>query len=126
MTTQKIVLDSMPDVSIVGVLPTLPDESVLVPCESTWQKAEREWALGLMATAAIRHGNWYPIDTQTFIALLEEKKAPWSIFPERVVNTIWELVDEGYMDIITVDDCDYILPKQALADELAKCGLRYA
>lgn len=124
MTDAK-VLEAIPDVAIDLPLPTgLPEGRVAMAFASPWQNAEREFVLGIMTTAAIRKGGWCVVDTETFAEILQQ--GPWKIMRQGVINATWSLFYEGYLEIVHVEDSDYIVPNRKLALALNACQLRWA
>ncbi|RJQ28107.1 hypothetical protein C4577_00135 [Candidatus Parcubacteria bacterium] len=92
---------------------------------SPWRNAEREFALGIITTVAIRKGKWCAVEASMFGEIL--KQVPFHIFPAQdTINAVWALGDEGYLEIVTVDGKDHILPNPELAEILNHCQLRYA
>lgn len=121
---QPRVLNTLPVVSIDVEFPDLEKNDVLWPVNSPWQNAEKEGVLGIIVTAAVRKGNWHPVPAQTFDDLLKE--SPWRLFSENVNNAVWAMVEEGLIEIIRVQDADYLVPTLGLAQALAQCDLRAA
>lgn len=121
---QPRVLNTLPVVSIDVEFPDLEKNDVLWPVNSPWQNAEKEGVLGIIVTAAVRKGNWHPVPAQTFGDLLKE--SPWRLFSENVNNAVWAMVEEGLIEIIRVQDADYLVPTLGLAQALAQCDLRAA
>lgn len=122
---QKKELDAVPEIKIDVELPKLPAGTVLWPFASPFRNAEKEFVLGILTTAAIRHGKWCAIDMPTFAALL--RNGPWTMFQQGVINAVWALAEEGYLEIVTVKGKgDYIVPNAKLAETLDNCTLRYA
>lgn len=111
----KKQLNALPQVVIGFPLdPTkLSKGSVILPVQSPWRNAEREFVLGILTTAAFRAGDWIPVDMPTFGKLLKE--GPWTIFAQGVINAVWSLAEEGFVDIVTVNGEDYILPLPTVA-----------
>lgn len=117
--------ESVPEVKIAAELPELPEGGVLWPFASPWRNGEREFVLGIITTAAVRRGGWQAVDMRTFAQILRE--SPFAIWQQGVINAVWELAGEEYLDVVTVEgQGDYIVPHAKLAEVLPQCTLRYA
>ncbi len=120
--TAKQILSALPEVKIGVKLPEIPDGTILLPFASPWRHAEHEFALGIITTVAIRNGKWCPVDVREFGIIMDKLHGT---HPQNIINAVWAMADEGYLDIVTVEGKDFIVPHTELAEVLGKCTLRY-
>ena len=114
-------VDTLPDVHIDVPLLDLPDGKIVWPTSSPWNNADREFALGVMTTAAVRNGKtWAPVHLRTIMEIVE--KSPWSFFRNDIVAAISELSDEGLLELVLCEGEPYVIPTQEFAQTLQKCG----
>lgn len=121
----KRTVNAVPEVNIEAELPEIPQGAVIWPFASPWRNGEREFVLGIMATAAVRNGSWQAVSVKTFADIL--RNSPFAIQQQGVINAVWALAEDSYLDVVSVEGFgDYIVPRQKFAEVLDQCTLRYA
>ena len=124
MNTKPV--SSLPDL-VQSQFPTLPelpvDAALLIPFGSKFGNYEKEVVLGVVATVAAHNKSWKPVAAREFLAVAE-KGVPPMLF-QGVINAIWQLAEEGYIEMVRCDEVDHIVPTPDFAAVLGKCNLRY-
>jgi hypothetical protein len=95
------------------VLPEIPTDTILLIIQSNWQKAEREWAAGIIITACIRAGEWKPITSSTFLSLLQNPM--FTFGAQGIINEVLAFGEEGILELEEVGDIQYIVPTPQFA-----------
>lgn len=121
----KKVMTAVPEISIKTPVPTgtVPEGRVLTAGASPLHKTEKELVVGVIVTAASRKGQWATLDTQEFFTLL--KCGPGRFMQQGVVEALFDMAAEGYIELVTVNGKDHVVPQQKLADILPDCRLAY-
>lgn len=108
-------------------LPQIPDGKVLLVFGSPMRKAEKEWVLGIIATAAIREGKWIPVDTTTFLGVIKQMdNIVVTASTQNIVNAVWEMAEKRLLEVIRFEEKDYLVPSPELSHMLRKSQLRHS
>lgn len=124
---QKKVVDALPvldpalDPDVTEA--SLPEGSALVVFDSPLRNAEKEWVLGIVATAAIRAKKWEPVPATKFgevMGDLHQGDVAMAMFGQSTINAVWQLAEQGLLEIVSYEGKDYLVPKPEFAQMLTQ------
>lgn len=95
-------------------LPEIPEGTTLVPFNSKWANAEKEFAAGIIVTHCIRAHIWKAMDAPAFGDALRRHPMA-AMVRQDVVNALWKMIADKQADIVKVGDTQYVIPTPELA-----------
>ncbi len=128
MSTKVVPKLPILDQALFPPLPSLIDDGTLVrPFGSRLGNNESELVLGILLTAAVRHGEWVPVKAAEFGQLVERHVPMFQ--HGGVQEALRRLVDANAADYVRVGpstrtDNDYIVLSPAFAAHLKDCEVR--
>lgn len=115
MPARKVAV--LPEVVISHALPVVEEAFIFMPFNTPSQKVEREVVAGILITACIRARKWEPVSAKTFGTIIGESSFT-RYMPQGIINELWGMVNEGYVDLVNDGTGDFIVPMEQLVEFL--------
>jgi hypothetical protein len=118
-------VESLPvfDQSQYPQIPNIPESHFLMLPSSVWQNAEKEWAIGTLITGCVRAGEWKPIDTKTYVNLINT----FPMWPRKqdIVNAFWWFIENNDLEIVEFEGTQYVIIPPSTAHNALKGRIMY-
>lgn len=95
-------------------LPQVPDDRVFIGYSSHWNKAVKEFAVGIIITLCVRDGAWMPVSVEKFLEILNNHPL-FGLFKRAVIDEVWWFNESGLLEMIKVKDEQFIVPTPEIA-----------
>ncbi len=122
-------VDALPvlDQDAMGAIPEFDDEHrhVLAFYANTpWQSSKKETVAGAVLMACRALGDWRAVSVRDFFPFLQAYPV-FNVFPQPVVNAMWEMAADGDVEIVSHKGMQYIVPTKIMVDNLYSGQSRY-
>jgi hypothetical protein len=111
MSANVKVVEQKPELSqeAYPVLPETPREHLFIGFGAPvpYNQAEMEWAFAAYVNSCILAGKWAAVDTYTYLVIAQDLCMPFPV--SKVTNAVWELVEKEQVEILSVQDKQYLV-----------------